>query len=117
MFHLRSLDSIFSTMGDQTDGSCTLFPSHAPSMRIAWPSRAIRTSGGNATDVMFSFEDVISDCRYSGVPTGIISVLSMLNLAPEAQHHVDRMVLSIPGSSLAARYTVVSSANMETIER
>lgn len=47
----------------------------------------------------------------------MISVLSMLNLAPEAQHHLDRMLLSTFTSSVADRYTVVSSANIETIDR
>ncbi|KAJ3816693.1 hypothetical protein F5880DRAFT_194993 [Lentinula raphanica] len=50
-------------------------------------------------------------------PIGMISVLFMLNLAPDARHHSFRIVSRSPKSSSFDRYTVVSSAKKVAISR
>ena len=43
-------------------------------------------------------------------PTGITTVLSLLNLAPEAAHHLSRILKRESGLSFLDRKTVASSA-------
>ncbi|CAK5280491.1 unnamed protein product, partial [Mycena citricolor] len=91
--------SIFSRVLAHVPTCSTLFPIHAPKHLTGSPSLAIFTCSGIK----------------SMVPIGIISVLFMLNLAPDALHHLSIMSRSSPKSSSASRYTAVSSANSVAI--
>lgn len=63
------------------------------------------------SDESLSLRDCRFLLRYSGSPVGKISVLPMLNLAPETPHHLSRMFCTVAKLSSFDMYTVVSSAN------
>ena len=91
-------ERILCRVGIHIDALSTPFPIHAPKILTAEPSSAMRTEGG-ITSVCGVFigsmhRVLIIMCLYSGDPIGITSVLSLLNLAFAAVHHLFRMIHS-----------------------
>ncbi len=64
-------------------------------------------------DEGFSFLVVATLFWYSGDPTGIMIVLLLLNLAPEARHHLSRVSIRASGGSSSAMKMAASSANRD----
>jgi len=71
--------------------SLTLLPIQAPRIHTASPSHAIRISlgrGSQSVGLIFLEFTTVLLCFF--VPISIISVFSMLNLAPDTSHHSSR---------------------------
>src|SRR6266851_2646490 len=90
--HLSSLVLILSMIGSQGVKSSVLFPIHAPSIHTASLSFAIlMPSSSGAWFLGFSSCVVIVLCQCSSLPISIISIFSLLNLAPDIWHHLSRI--------------------------
>jgi hypothetical protein len=110
-FHLSRFLCVLSTMGSQGVASFVLFPIHAPRDLTASPSSAIYIlpfSGFVSSWLIFRV--TIIRCLWASEPIGIISVLSMLNFAPETWHQVFRIIWAWSKRSSWLRYRLVSSA-------
>jgi hypothetical protein len=89
--HLTNIACILSRFLDHTAPLSTLLLIQPPSIRVGSRSFAIWISwlrGALPGDV---FQVSRNSFLYCGVPIGIISVLLMLNLAPDAQHQSPSM--------------------------
>src|SRR6266849_1242101 len=107
---------MLSNMGSHGDFRLVLFLIHAPRDRTASPSFAIlmRSSSGIwSCGLSLRVRFILLWC--SSEPSGMISVFSILNLAPDAWHHSFRRVWTWSIRSWSFRYTFVSSANIVTI--
>ncbi|KZV82716.1 hypothetical protein EXIGLDRAFT_810289, partial [Exidia glandulosa HHB12029] len=114
-FHLASVRRIDSLMFTQVPCWSIPLPIWAPRRRVDSPWIAILVPGGKG-DVEASRRRVlITSSRNSGEPMGMISVLWMLNLAPDAMHQVSRISWRTAGSSCFDMNTHVSSANSDTM--
>ena len=69
-------------------------------------------SGDRSLWLIFWVATTVDLC--SSVPIGMISVFSMLNLAPDTLHQWLRISWTLLNLSCLLRYRVVSSANMVT---
>ena len=87
-FHRSSVFEILSSVGSHVAAFSTLFPIHAPRVRIGWPSAAILICGFHGVSFSFSFLSFRIFCLACSVPIGRISVFSRLNFAPDASHQV-----------------------------
>ena len=90
-FHRASAASMRSTVGVQTAVSFTPLPTKAPRTWVGSPSLAILVPGGIGSWDGWRRLVCMTRCRWDGVPTGIRMVFWVLNLAPDAWHHLCRM--------------------------
>src|SRR5713226_6764380 len=83
---------ILSSTGSQGAVILVWLPIHVPRRRIAVLLGAIlmhSLSGSRSCGLSFCV--LVSDLLYSSIPIGIISVFSVLNLAPETLHQRSRI--------------------------
>ena len=93
-----------------------LFPIHAPNNLMASPFFAILMwSFSGIWSFGFSLQDIIILYWCVSDPIGITSVFSMLNFAPDTQHHSSRMSWTWSRWSSFHMKMFVSSANMVMI--
>lgn len=90
----RSL-SISSHIGDQILIWSILFPTNAPSTLTADISETLSILGDICWWFVCILQEARSDFLYSPLPISRILILLILNFAPEALHHVSRMLLKI----------------------
>ena len=84
-------DWTLSRIGSQGVITLVSFPIQAPRIRTVLPSSATLTSGGSGGSVGLMHQVVRTLCLWVFVLVGMTSVFSMLNLAPEAEHHFIRI--------------------------
>jgi hypothetical protein len=90
----------------------TLLLTHAPRIHTALPSWVIRIFSGSvvsSVELIFLLSVTIFQC--ASIPMGMISVLSMLNLAPDTWHHLFRTSCMCSSLFSLLRNRFVSSAN------
>ena len=90
-FEVVQLSSVFLILSSVVLHGCawsTLFPIHAPRMRVGLPSSAILIPGGSGVSVGWRVRSSTIRTLCCLEPIGIISVFSRLNFAPEALHQV-----------------------------
>ena len=100
--------------------SSTPFPIHAPSILVGSPSFAIRICSGMGLPVVsagFICLVLITFALYSGVPTGMTSVLRSLKRALDAVHQFVRTFQSSFQLSVSLKKADVSSANRAVMSR
>src|SRR5260370_1478349 len=91
-------------------------PISAPRYLIVSPSLSISIVSGMVCTVFVARDHVSSSfCLYSGFPTGIVTVLSLLNFAPDAIHHLSKSSKSVFVPSLLVRKTATSLANRDNL--
>src|ERR1700722_5436447 len=92
--HCCSWTSILSSVLDHTPDCSMLFPIHALKILVGSPSLAMWMFPGIGTWFGLSFLVSTTFLWYSGAPIGIISVFAILNLAPDAVHHLFSIICS-----------------------
>lgn len=85
--HLSMLYLTLSIMVPHGVRSFVLFPTHAPKRRTAsWSFAILIRSSSWLLSLGLIRREAITSAQWLYVPMGIISVFSMLNLAPETSH-------------------------------
>ena len=103
-FHLERLIFILSRIGSHGVWLSVLLPIHTPSIRTASLSLAIQIcSGSGDRSSGFSFHVWATERLCALEPIGMISVLSMLNLAPDVRHQRSRVSCTISRRSFLLR--------------
>lgn len=92
LLHSCRLCFIVSSMGVQMAVWSMSFPKKHPKTRICWPSGIIGMLFGIGWWSGLSFLVKVTASLCSHVPIRRMFVFDRLNLAPEAWHHVSRMV-------------------------
>src|SRR5260221_335099 len=110
------LFSIFSMICGHSAVPFMLFPTLAPRYLVVSPSLCILISSGMGVVGSVESEQVSRTCCLcSALPAGIMTVLSLLNFAPEARHHLSRSLKSDLVLSLSVRKTAALSANRDSL--
>ena len=110
------LFSIFSMICGHSAVPFMLFPTLAPRYLVVSPSLCILISSGMGVVGSVESEQVSRTCCLcSALPAGIMTVLSLLNFAPEARHCLSRSLKSDLVLSLSDRKTAASSANRDSL--
>ena len=92
LFQFLRVDLILSIIGFQGWVRLVLFPIHAPRHRMACPLLASLIFSCRGRSSGWSFLVCITRSLCSWVPMGTISVFSILNFAPDALHHLERII-------------------------
>src|SRR5258708_11944495 len=88
-----------------------LFPIWAPRHQVVSPSLRMWIDSGNMNSFwLFRDQFVFTSFLYLSEPTGITTVLSLLNFALDARHHLSRILNRVSGLSFFERKTVALSA-------
>src|SRR5258708_2203902 len=110
------LFSIFSMICGHGAVLFMLFPTSAPRYLVVSLSLCILISSGMGVVGSVESERVSRTCcLYSVLPAGVVTVLSLLNFAPEARHCLSRSLKSDLVLSLSDRKTAASSANRDSL--
>ena len=103
LFHWLNTILILSVIGFQGWSWLVLFPIQGPRQRMVWPSLAISIVSCSGVLVGRSFRVVMTLLWCSCDPIRRFSVFSMLNFAPDVQHHWERMAWRVSYLSCSDR--------------